>query len=37
MVGGEREGGRTNEEPGTDYVTSGPIRGLAIKTAQTDR
>ena len=23
-----REGGRTNERPGTDHVTSGPMRGL---------
>ena len=29
---GGGEGGRTNEKPGTDHVTSGPIKGLE-KTA----
>ena len=35
-----REGGRTNERPGTDHVISGPMRGLEKKPhpmAQTDR
>ena len=27
----KREGGSTNERPGTDHVTSGPMRGLEKK------
>ena len=29
--GGGGEGGRTNERPGTDHVTSGPMKGLEKK------
>ena len=39
-TGGGREGGRTNERPETDHVTSGPLRGLKHCTQwrnQTDR
>ena len=40
--GGGEGGGRTNERPGTDYVTGGPMRGLNKKctdgaSTQTDR
>ena len=28
MGGGGGEGGKTNERPGTDYMTSGPMIGL---------
>ena len=34
------EGGSTNERPGSDHVTSGPMRGLKkidMKQGQTDR
>ena len=37
---GRRKAGRTNERPGTDHVTSGPIRGLGKKLhlmAHTDK
>ena len=31
MIKGDQGWGRTNESPGTDHVTSGPMRGLKKK------